>query len=103
MNGGREVLTRSSLLSAARILARLGPAGARIQVMTADRLYLLVYSIGEFDLARARRTGFGDDRHRQQSSRSSAHDTPELPRRNDIRNRRVEPAISALLPCLNGR
>ena len=39
MNGGREVRIRSSLLSAARTRARLGPAGARIHVMTAERLY----------------------------------------------------------------
>lgn len=38
MNGGREDWTLSSLFRAARTLVRLGPAGANIQVITADLL-----------------------------------------------------------------
>jgi hypothetical protein len=38
MNGGNWDWTLSSLLSAARTRVRLGPDGAKIPVMTADRL-----------------------------------------------------------------
>ena len=39
MNGGRKDWILSSLFRAARTRVRFGPAGARIQVITADFLY----------------------------------------------------------------